>query len=117
VRTGLSVLVVLGLAGCTAHVTPAPPVAARTVGSCTLEVLTLPPSSPYVVLGQGYSDNMTEASVSALFEKGCQLGADAFVAPLPPESFTTSQGAPARLAGTFIKRCPASGCPAGQAAR
>ena len=116
-RTGLSVLFVLGLVGCTAHVTPAPAVAARTVGGCTLEVLSLPPSSPYVVLGQGYSDNMTEPSVSALFEKGCQLGADAFVAPLPPESFVTSEGAPARLAGTFIRRCPAAGCPASQATR
>jgi hypothetical protein len=117
VRTGLSVLVVLGLVGCTAHVTPAPPVAARTLGSCRLEVLSLPPSSPYLVLGQGYSDNMTEESVSALFEKGCQLGADALVAPLPPDSFLTAEGAPARLAGTFIRRCPATGCPASQATR
>lgn len=116
-RTGLSVLVLLALGGCTAHVTPAPPVAARTVGSCTLEVLSLPPSAPYVVLGQGYSDNMTEESVSALFQKGCELGANAFVAPLPPESFMTSRGDPARLAGTFIRRCPTNGCPANQATR
>ena len=47
----------------------------------------------------------------------CALGADALVAPLPPESFVTAEGASARLAGTFIRRCPASGCPASQAAR
>jgi hypothetical protein len=92
-------------------------VATRTVGSCTLEVLSLPPSAPYVVLGQGYSDNMSDPSVSALFEKGCELGADAFVAPIPPESFVTAEGAPARLAGTFIRRCPATGCPASQPTR
>jgi hypothetical protein len=60
---------------------------------------------------------MSESSVSALFEKGCQLGADAFVSPLPPESFMTAEGAPARLAGTFIRRCPTNGCPASQATR
>jgi hypothetical protein len=60
---------------------------------------------------------MTESSVSALFEKGCQLGADALVAPLPPESFANAEGAPARLAGTFIRRCLPAGCPATQATR
>ena len=116
-RIVLSVLAVGVLWACTAHVTPAPAVPARTLGSCTLEVLSLPPRTPYVVLGQGYSDNMSEESVSALFQKGCELGADAFVAPLPPESFLTSRGDPARLAGTFIHRCPTTGCPANQEAR
>jgi len=114
-RTVLSTLLVLGAWGCgSAHVSPSPPLAPRTVGSCTLEVVSLPPSTPYVVLGQGYSDDMSEPSVAALFEKGCQLGADAFVAPLPPGSFG-SQSASARLAGTFIRRCPGSGCVASQA--
>ncbi|MGZ6081150.1 MAG: hypothetical protein ACXWK4_10085, partial [Myxococcaceae bacterium] len=91
---------------------PSPPVAPRTVGNCTLEVLSLPPSTPYLVLGQGYSDDMSEPSVAALFEKGCQLGADALVAPLPP---MRSPSESPRLAGTFIRRCPASGCTASQA--
>ena len=116
-RTGFCVFLIVGVWGCGAHVTQAPPVPSRTVGSCTLEVLTLPPSTPYVVLGQGYSDNMTEQSVAALFEKGCALGADGFVAPLPPDSFVNDGRGSPRLAGTFIRRCPASGCPTSQAAR
>jgi hypothetical protein len=116
-RTGFSVFLLVGAWGCGAHVTPAPPVPSRTIGSCTLEVLSLPPSTPYVVLGQGYSDNMSEPSVAALFEKGCALGADGFVAPLPPESFVNDGHGSPRLVGTFIRRCPAAGCPASQAAR
>jgi len=114
-RTGLISTFLLGL-GCSAHVVPVPAVSSRTLGSCTLEVLSLPPSTPYMVLGQGWSDNMTEESVSTLFQKGCDLGADAFVAPLPPEAFEQS-GTTGRLAGTFIRRCSGGGCPASQASR
>jgi hypothetical protein len=112
----LGVLVAGGVA-CGAHVTTGSPVPAGHVDGCTLEVLLLPPSTPYVVLGQGYSYNMQEQSIRELFEKGCALGADALVAPLPPESFVNAEGGSARLAGTFIRRCPASGCPVSQAAR
>jgi hypothetical protein len=98
-------------AACGAHVTTAPPVPPRTIGNCTMEVLFLPPQTPYVVLGQGYSLNMEEASVQALFEKGCALGADALVAPIPPDALP-EQGAssPGRLTGTFIRRCPPAAC-------
>jgi hypothetical protein len=93
---------------CGARVSTASP-PSRTIGSCRLEVLFLPPQTPYVVLGQGYSLNMEEASVQSLFEQGCALGADALVAPVHPDTFDP-YGSNARLSGTFIRRCPAAGC-------
>jgi len=117
VRIESCTVLLLGVASCGAHVTPAEPVPARSIGSCTLEVLPLPPQAPYLVLGQGYSDNMSEPSVSALFQKGCELGADALVAPLPPAALGNGKDAQERLAGTFIRRCPATGCPQAPATR
>jgi len=49
---------------CGANVTTAPPAPPRTIGRCTVEVLSLPPQTPYLVLGQGYSDNMTDARLA-----------------------------------------------------
>jgi hypothetical protein len=113
VRKGAWIGVLILTAGCGAHVTTAPPVPPRAIGGCTMEVLALPPQTPYVVVGQGYSLNMADASVQALFEQGCALGADALVAPVPPDALP-EQGAnsPGRLAGTFIRRCPSAACSA-----
>jgi hypothetical protein len=110
VRKGLPLLVSLLASACGARVSTASP-PSRTIGSCRLEVLFLPPQTPYVVLGQGYSLNMEEASVQSLFEQGCALGADALVAPVHPDTFDP-YGSNARLSGTFIRRCPPAGCSA-----
>jgi len=113
VRKQFSSFVALAAAGCGALVTTAPPVPPRTIGKCTMEVLALPPSTPYVVVGQGYSLNMAEESVQSLFEQGCALGADALVAPIPPAGLPDhADGSNGHLAGTFIRRCPPSGCSA-----
>ena len=102
--------------GCGATVTRTPPIPSYASGSCRIEVLLLPPQAPYEVLGQGFSDNTTDTSIRALFDQGCVLGADALVAPVPPQTWAPPSSVDSgHLAGVFIRRCPASGCPASSA--
>ncbi len=74
-------------------------------GAARSRCLSLPPTTPYVVLGQGYSDDMpspawrpsSRRAASSAPMRSWRRSADAIPERAP------------RLAGTFIRRCPAWG--------
>ena len=72
---------------------------------CSLEVMPLPPSAPFETLGQART--LSFASLAEFARKGCAMGADAVVVPVPPGALGGA------VWGTFIRRCPPSGCAGG----